>query len=655
MGEIYTETTKINNEENQTTETRELYVGEIIQPPQFEVKFRDKEIERIRNIMNKPNNRSVLLIGDYGIGKRSVIEGFVDSVKNENPEYRVINFDFMSVLKIANSKKDFEDGLKQIFGGVCTDNSKINIININHLGHIVHFNCFDNFGYIFLNELINQIDSNGLRVISYTTNKEYSELENHFSKVLDYFTKIKLTELTKEQSCEIIKSSVSTLEEIYKVNLPENISETICENADTYSKSSVFPKKAEDLFEEVCSYVSHKKTSDPKLDELKTKYSEFKSKLVESIEKGDYNESERLDKEAQSVTEEITKFNENREKVDVSENDVLEAIGFIYEIPMTKLSKDKTIFLKNLPEEIKKDIIGQDETVDKIVKNIRRNHLGLRKKAHSAGNYMFIGSTGVGKTAFAKSLAKNLFGSEESIIRFDMSEFQTEIDVTKLLGSAPGYVGYKESGLLVKSLAKKPECVCLFDEIEKAHPKIYDVLLQLLDEGSITGSDGVKVDGSKALIIFTSNIGVKSAKELANPMGITENYEELKNKREESIMVKALKKRFSPEFLNRLDSVCYFNNLSREVLNSILQKEMNEMNKGIKNITHKEVELSEDVRNWILDKVEIEHNGARPIIRLLEQEIEEEIANLVINESELLEKESDKLIAELENDKIVLR
>ena len=180
-------------------------------------------------------------------------------------------------------------------------------------------------------------------------------------------------------------------------------------------------------------------------------------------------------------------------------------------------------------------------------------------------------------------------------------------------------------------------------------------LLQLLDEGSITGSDGVKVDGSKALIIFTSNIGVKSAKELANPMGITENYEELKNKREESIMVKALKKRFSPEFLNRLDSVCYFNNLSREVLNSILQKEMNEMNKGIKNITHKEVELSEDVRNWMLDKVEIEHNGARPIIRLLEQEIEEEIANLVINESELLEKESDKLIAELENDKIVLR
>jgi len=348
-------------------------------------------------------------------------------------------------------------------------------------------------------------------------------------------------------------------------------------------------------------------------------------------------------------------LNRNKRKVKVTENDVLEAIGFIVNVPMTKLSKDKTEFLRNLPDEIRKDIIGQDETIDKIVKNIRRNRLGLRKKAHSAGNYMFIGSTGVGKTAFAKSLAKNLFCSEENIIRFDMSEFQSEVDVSKLLGSAPGYVGYKESGLLVKGLSKKPECVCLFDEIEKAHPKIYDVLLQLLDEGSITGSDGVKVDGSKALIIFTSNIGVKSAKELSNPMGFTENYEELKNKKEESIMRKALAKRFSPEFLNRLDSVCYFNNLGRDVLKKILQKEMKEMNINIRNIIHKDIVLNKDVEEWILNKVEEEHNGARPIIRLLEQEIEEEVANLVVNESKILGKKEDILEAVIENDKITLR
>lgn len=654
MGEIYKDIEK--NPENNTTEIQ-VNIGEVIQEPQFEIKFRDDEIKRVRNIIEKNSNRSVLLIGDYGCGKRSVIEGLVEMFKNENSEddYRIVNFDFLSILKVSNNKKEFEDGLKKIFNGFVTDNERINIININNLGHLVHYNCFDNFGYMFLNEVIYQIENCGLRIIATTTNKEYSELETHFSKILDYFTKIKLTELTKEQTCEIIENELSTLESIYQVKLPENTCKIVCENADSYVKNGVFPKKAEDLLEEVFSFISRKYSNDETLDKMKSELSNLKTELIEAVNSGDYERSNEIDNKIEKKQKSIIDYTSNKDIIDATETDILEAIGFILNIPMTKLSKDKTLFLKNLPDEIKKDIIGQDETIDKIVKNIRRNQLGLRKKAHSAGNYMFIGSTGVGKTAFAKSLAKNLYGSEESILRFDMSEFQQEIDVTKLLGSAPGYVGYKESGLLVKGLAKKPECVCLFDEIEKAHPKVYDVLLQLLDEGSITGSDGVKVDGSKALIIFTSNIGVKSAKELSSPMGFTDNYEELKNKREENIMVKALKKRFSPEFINRLDSICYFNNLSRGVLESILDKEMNEMNKGINNITKKEVELSSEVKNWILDKVELEHNGARPIIRLLEQEIEECVANLVVNDSEILNNDGDKLFAVLENDKIILK
>ncbi len=656
MGEIYKDKNNLKNiTPEPQEEKKELYIGEIIQTPQYEVKFRDKEINRILNIMEKYTNRAVLLVGDYGCGKRSIVEGIVDKKTSDDAEYRVIDFDFTNVLKSAKNKIEYEENLKQIFDFINTDTSKVNIVNINNLGHIININCFENTGYVFLNELIKQIEFFNLRVVATTTNKEYSDLESHFKKVIDYFTVIKLTELTKEQTCEILKDSTSALCDFYGIKLPVNVEETICDNADKYIKNSVFPKKGQDLFEEVCSYVSKKKMDNTELNDLLDTVSNLKLKLVESINSGDYNLCESINNEIEELNDKIEKFNSEREKIEIFENDVLEAIGFIVNVPMTKLSKDKTEFLKNLPDEIKKDIIGQDETVDKIVKNIRRNQLGLRKKAHSAGNYMFIGSTGVGKTAFAKSLAKNLFGSEENILRFDMSEFQTEVDVTKLLGSAPGYVGYKESGLLVKGLAKKPECVCLFDEIEKAHPKIYDVLLQLLDEGSITGSDGVKVDGSKALIIFTSNIGVKSAKELSNPMGFTENYEELKSKKEENIMRKALSKRFSPEFLNRLDSVCYFNNLSRDVLKSILQKEMDEMNTGIKNIIQKNVVLSDDVKEWILDKVEVEHNGARPIIRLLEQEIEEEIANLVINESEVLEKDGDTLEAVLENDNIILK
>ena len=256
----------------------------------------------------------------------------------------------------------------------------------------------------------------------------------------------------------------------------------------------------------------------------------------------------------------------------------------------------------------------------------------MRKRNHSAGNFIFIGSTGVGKTHLAKQLAKYLYGSEDDMLRFDMSEYQSEIDSAKLLGSAPGYVGYKESGLLVRGLDKKPECVILFDEIEKAHPRVYDVLLQLLDEGFITGSDGKKRDATKCIIIFTSNIGVRTAKEMSSPLGFTSDANKKKVQRKEDIIRKALNKRFSPEFLNRLDGVCYFNSLDKETLTKILYKELNEMNINIKTITGKEVRITKNVEDWLIDKVELEDNGARPIIRMLQQDIEEEIANLYIDE-----------------------
>ena len=237
-----------------------------------------------------------------------------------------------------------------------------------------------------------------------------------------------------------------------------------------------------------------------------------------------------------------------------------------------------------------------------------------------------------------------------------MSEFQSEIDVSKLLGSAPGYVGYKESGLLVKGLAKKPETVVLFDEIEKAHPKIYDVLLQLLDEGFVTGSDGKKVDATKSLIIFTSNIGVKQAQSMSNPLGFSnENDDTKKNDKKEKIIRKALKNRFSPEFLNRLDNICYFNALSEDTLKSILYKELGESNEGIFAITGKRVVLSPEAESWILEKVKKEDNGARPVIRTIQQNIEEPISDMVINEDPALNNGSDILTAYLENDKLILR
>ena len=492
--------------------------------------------------------------------------------------------------------------------------------------------------------------------------EEFQNIENMFKMVLDFFTVIKLTELSKEDTTKILEEEVDFYKNCYDMTFPKNICETICNNADKYIKDRVFPGKAENLFDEICSSIAIKyRPADEKLVKLTATIDKIKEDLGEAMLDNDYKKCEKLNIQ---LKENMRKY-EDSEPVEVpiihvTEEDVLEALGNILEVQMTKLDEDKTKFLRDMPDEIKKYVIGQDSAVDTIVKNIRRNQLGLRKTSHSAGNFMFIGSTGVGKTYLAKRLAKYLYGSEDNLLRLDMSEFQAEIDVSKLLGSAPGYVGYKESGLLVKGLAKKGETVVLFDEIEKAHPKIYDVLLQLLDEGFVTGSDGKKVDATKALIIFTSNIGVKEAQRMSSPLGFTGNVEEKKNAKKEEIIRKALKNRFSPEFLNRLDNICYFNALSKDTLKSILHKELDESNVNIKAITGKIIKLSPEVEDWILDKVEKEDNGARPIIRIIQQYIEETISDMVINEDLVLRLKRNYLTAKLDKSdnpegKIVLK
>jgi ATP-dependent Clp protease ATP-binding subunit ClpC len=458
------------------------------------------------------------------------------------------------------------------------------------------------------------------------------DIEDGFPSLLDYFTVIKLRDLTVEETSEIILDQKSSFEDKFKLKLPEGFEDTISTNADRYIKDKAMPGKAENLLDEVCSYIFNKYNDDSDVKNILDEISNKKLELSEFIDSNDYNYAVALSEEIVELEQRVEEHKYKRKKTKVTNTDLLEAIGSILGVRMSKLDKDQTQFLKEMPIVIKESVIGQNETVDRVVKNIRRNRLGLRKSKHSAGNFIFIGSTGVGKTHLAKQLAKYLYGSEDEMLRFDMSEYQSEIDVAKLLGSAPGYVGFKESGLLVKGLDKKPESVILFDEIEKAHPRIYDVLLQLLDEGFITGSDGKKRDATKCLIIFTSNIGVKSAKEMSSPFGFTTDVDKAKDQKKEGIIRKALNKRFSPEFLNRLDGICYFNSLDKETLTKILYKELEEMNVNIKSITGKEVRITKNVEEWLLDKVESEDNGARPIIRMLQQEIEEEIADLYIEE-----------------------
>ena len=601
-----------------------------------DVKFRDDEIKRIYNILRKYIYKNVLLVGDYGSGKRSVVEGYCGYLLKKGEHEMVFSLDFSEILKIATNPSEFDKIVSDIFYAACDETLNMTL-NINNIGELLNSNLYGNAGHSFINKMIKYIeDDGGVKIIATATHRELKEIEEHFPTLLNYFTVMKMKEFTVEESSDIILDLKDEFEKQFKLKLPDGFESTICENADRYIKDKAMPGKAENLLDEVCSYISNKNNGS---DEIKNLFDEINGKkleLFDIIESNDFDAAKSLSDEIIELEVKLEELKNKKKKIKVSNSDLLEALGSILGVRMSKLDKDQTAFLKEMPAVIKENVIGQDETVDRVVKNIRRNRLGLRKSNHSAGNFIFIGSTGVGKTHLAKQLAKYLYGSEEEMLRFDMSEYQAEIDATKLLGSAPGYVGYKESGLLVRGLDKKPESVILFDEIEKAHPRVYDVLLQLLDEGFITGSDGKKRDATKCLIIFTSNIGVRSAKEMSSPLGFTTDANKKKDQKKEDIIRKALNKRFSPEFLNRLDGICYFNSLDKEMLTKILYKELKDMNVNIKSITGKEVRISKSVENWLIEKVESEDNGARPIIRMLQQDIEEEIANLYVEENPLV-------------------
>lgn len=639
MGKIYNEADMNVIESDKPKNIEEIVellkkIGSLV-GERNDVKFREDEIKRIYNILRKYIYKNVLLVGDYGSGKRTVVEGYCNYLKNRGENEMVFKMDFPEILKIATNPSEFDKIVSDIF--YAANDETLNMtLNIDNIGELLNSNLYGNAGHSFIGKMIKYIDEYGVKIIATATYRELKEIEDNFPTLLDYFTVIKIKEFTVEESSDIIFDLKSEFEKQFKLKLPEGFNRTICENADRYIKNKALPGKAENLLDEVCSYISNKNNGNDEIKNLFDKINNKKLDLFDIIESNDFDAANNLSEEIMELEVKLEELKNKKKKIKVSNSDLLEALGSILGVRMSKLDKDQTAFLKEMPSVIKESVIGQDETVDRVVKNIRRNRLGLRKSNHSAGNFIFIGSTGVGKTYLAKQLAKYLYGSEDEMLRFDMSEYQSEIDSAKLLGSAPGYVGYKESGLLVRGLDKKPESVILFDEIEKAHPRVYDVLLQLLDEGFITGSDGKKRDATKCLIIFTSNIGVRSAKEMSSPLGFTTDTNKKKDQKKEDIIRKALNKRFSPEFLNRLDGICYFNSLDKDMLTKILYKELEDMNVNIKSITGKEVRITKSVEDWLINKVESEDNGARPIIRMLQQDIEEEIANLFVEENPLV-------------------
>ena len=376
------------------------------------IKFRDEEIKRVYNILRKYIYKNVLLVGDYGSGKRSLVEGYCQYLLDNGDDELVYKLDFSEILKLATNPSEFDRIVNDVFvvasGGEGVSSITINIDNI---GSLLNNNLYGNAGHSFINKMIKYINEYDIRIIATTTHNELKEIEDQFNSLLDYFTVIKLKELTVEETSDIILDTKEIFEKQFKLKLPEGFENVICVNADRYIKDKAMPGKAENLLDEVCSYISNKYSNNENAKKLFDEINYKKLKLNEFIDENELEEATNISDEIIELELKLEELKKKRKKVKVTNSDLLEAIGSILGVRMSKLDKDQTTFLKEMPTVIKENVIGQDETVDRVVKNIRRNKLGLRKSNHSAGNFIFIGSTGVGKTHLAKQLAKYLYGS----------------------------------------------------------------------------------------------------------------------------------------------------------------------------------------------------------------------------------------------------
>jgi ATP-dependent Clp protease ATP-binding subunit ClpC len=428
--------------------------------------------------------------------------------------------------------------------------------------------------------------------------------------------------------------------------------------ADRYITNREFPDKAIDILDEAGSTKQIGVKTPAKIKELEAKIKEIQIKKENVVKSQDYEEAAELRDLEKTVGKKLVKEKElfknslNENKITIDENIICEVVSKMTGIPVSNISQDEIERLLNIENEMSGSVVGQKEAIQKISSAIKRNRTGIRKQQKPIGSFIFIGPTGVGKTELAKTLAKNVFGSEESIIRVDMSEYSEKFNISKLIGSPPGYVGYNEGGQLTEKVKNKPYSLILFDEIEKAHPDIFNVMLQLLDEGHLTDASGRKINFKNTIIIMTSNIGLKEVQDFGTKIGFSNDDNKLKPSK--AIIEKNLKKFFKPEFLNRLDDIVYFNNLNKNEILQIVDIQMNELSKRLSesNYTFK---ISKKAKEKLAELGYDDNYGARELQRVIQKHIEDEMSEQLLKHKMPTEAQfdisynsaSDKLIVKL--------
>jgi len=601
---------------------------------------REIEIQRVSQILSRRKKNNPLLIGEPGVGKSAIAEGLAIRIIKKKVSRvlynkRIISLDLASLVAGTKYRGQFEERMKAVMNEL-EKNSDI-ILFIDEIHTIV--GAGGATGSLDASNMFKPALARGtIQCIGATTLDEYRNSIEKDGALERRFQKIIVEQTNEEETLEILKNIKDKYEDHHNVIYTDEALLACVKLTSRYMTDRHLPDKAIDALDEAGSRVHLTNLDVPQhIDDLEAELEDVKFNKNNAVKNQKYEEAASFrDKEkiiesklnsAQSQWEEECK--KNKEIVD--EESIADVVSMMTGIPLNKLKQSESNKLSKLTSIVKKNIIGQDKAIEKVVKSIQRNRAGLKDPKKPIGSFIFLGQTGVGKTQLAKTLAKELFDSEEALIRVDMSEYMEKFAVSRLIGAPPGYVGYEDGGQLTEKIRRKPYAVVLLDEIEKAHPDIFNMLLQVLDDGFLTDSLGRKIDFTNCVIIMTSNIGVKKIQDFGSGVGFGTTA---KKSQEDSFtrktIMNALQKKFAPEFLNRIDEVIVFNALSKENIHKIIDIELSKLYLRIEELGYK-IKLSKKAKDFLAEKGYDKKYGARPLKRTIQKHVEDLIASEILN------------------------
>ena len=603
---------------------------------------REDEIERVIQILSRRTKNNPCLIGEPGVGKTAVVEGLAQKIIDEDvPEMlknkRVVSVDISSMVAGAKYRGDFEERIKKSLNEVKKAGDVILFIDEIHT--IVGAGSAE--GAVDAANILKPLLARGeIKVVGATTLNEYRKYIEKDAALERRFSPVNVLEPSKEDTIKILKGIRDKYEAHHNVKITDEAIDAAVNLSVRYINDRYLPDKAIDLIDEAASRVKMRTYTRPEnLKELEDKILEYEKEKDEAIRVQDFEKAAKLRDSEKMAKEKLEKDKQkwenknNRSVTTLEEDDIADVIASWTKIPVKKITEDENEKLKHLEDSLHKRVVGQKEAVEAVAKAIRRGRVGLKDPNKPIGSFLFLGPTGVGKTELAKSLAETLFGNEDSMIRVDMSEYMESHSVSKLIGSPPGYVGFDEGGQLTEKIRRKPYSVILFDEIEKAHPDVINMLLQILDDGRLTDSQGRTVNFKNTVIIMTSNIGARLITD-KKTLGFEQNKKEEANKKEyENVkkeVLSELKREFKPEFINRIDEIIVFHKLENNEIKQIIDIMLEQVKKRLEEQNIK-IEIDDSVKELIAKKGIDSNYGARPLKRAIQSMLEDKIAESILD------------------------